>query len=78
MIDKLTIYGSLAMVVCSLFFILSISLEVRAWDDAYRYYNDHITEFVILQFIATFLVIQIAVYILKLREACAASSVKQL
>jgi len=77
MIDRLTIYGSVVMIIIALFFVIAISVGVRAWDDTYRYYNDHMTEFAILQFIAAFLVIQIAVYLLKLREACAASNNKQ-
>lgn len=68
-IDIITLGGSLVLVISAVFLMISISLQVRTWDSIYRYYNDHMTEWAILQFIAIFLVIQIAGYILKLREA---------
>lgn len=64
-------------VVCVLFFIVSISLEVRTYNGICRYYNDCMTEWAILQFIAAFLVLQIAGCILKLRKVCAVSIEKQ-
>ncbi|TFG33909.1 hypothetical protein EU527_06275 [Candidatus Thorarchaeota archaeon] len=76
-IDMLTIFSSLIIVICVVFYMLTISLQVIGYDSTYRYYNDHMTEWAILQFLAAFLVLQIAGYILKLREALAASSDKQ-
>ncbi len=68
-IDILTLAASLILIISAVFLTFSIGMEVRRWDDIWRYYNDHMTEWAILQFIAVFIVIQIAGYILKLREA---------
>jgi hypothetical protein len=68
-IDIITLAGSLILVIAAAFLTISIGLQVRQWDDTFRYYNDHMTEWAILQFFVIFLVIQIAGYILKLREA---------
>jgi hypothetical protein len=68
-IDIITLAGSLILVIAAAFLTISIGLQVKQWDDTFRYYNDHMTEWAILQFFVIFLVIQIAGYILKLREA---------
>ena len=68
-IDILTLVSSLILIFAAVFMTISIGLEVRAYDEAFRYYNSHMTEWAILQFIVVFITIQIAGYLLKLREA---------
>ena len=68
-IDILTLASSLILVIGAAFLTLWIGLVVRDWDNTFRYYNDHMTEWAILQFFVIFILIQIAGYILKLREA---------